>query len=325
MKSDILRINNLSVEYYRQGRILQAVRDVSVNLREGETLALVGESGSGKSTLAHAVLGLISPHDGRITAGAIEFGGKDLLKNTPAAWQSVRGKEIAMVFQDPFASLNPVLTTGEQIGEAVRVHYPSFSKATCREKVIAALREVMFPDPERIFGAYPHQLSGGQRQRVVLAMAIVNRPRILIADEPTTALDVTIQKEILDLLDRLKKELELTVLLITHNLPLASERSERIAVMYAGEIVEINCTADIFRKPRHPYARALLLSIPRLTADPGTRYILQGQIPDLTCLPPGCPFAPRCADVMDKCRAHAAPEITDGHSRVKCFVHSYTV
>jgi oligopeptide/dipeptide ABC transporter ATP-binding protein len=315
---ELLTIRGLSVEYVRRHQVIPAVRGVSLSVNEGETVAIVGESGSGKSTLALAALGLILPQDGRITAGSIEYCGKDLAHQSPAEWRALRGKELAMVFQDPFSSLNPVLTAGEQIAETVRAHAPGLPEAVCREQVLQSLKEVMFADPARIAAAYPHQLSGGQRQRVVIAMAIVNRPRILIADEPTTALDVTIQKDILDLIDRLKKELSLTVLLITHNLPLACERSQRIAVMYAGEIVETNRTGELFRAPRHPYTRALIRSVPRLAAG-GTRFVLGGQVPDPCALPAGCAFADRCADVMEQCRTRRPPPVAADECTVACF------
>lgn len=260
----ILEIRNLSVEYYRNRKVIPAVRDVSLELKRGETLALVGESGSGKSTLALSVLGLIFPYEGKITSGEIIFEGKNLLGFSAKEWQNLRGKQISMVFQDPFSSLNPVLTAGEQIAEALWTHQHRLSKNEQFTLIKETLNETMFTDVNRIYNSYPHQLSGGQRQRIAMAMALINRPKILIADEPTTALDVTIQKEILDLLEELKKELSLSVLLITHNLALASQRSQRIAVMYAGEIVETGKSNEIFKNPTHLYTKGLIESVPKL-------------------------------------------------------------
>jgi ABC-type dipeptide/oligopeptide/nickel transport system, ATPase component len=265
---NILEIKDLSVEYYRGG-VIPALRGVSLDVASGESVAIVGESGSGKSTLAHALLGLILPGEGKITSGNIRFNGRDILGSSINEWRDLRGKEISIVFQDPFASLNPVLTIEDQLVEAVTAHREDVTRVDARALAVTALEEVRFTDPGRILASYPHQLSGGQRQRIVIACAIINRPKLLIADEPTTALDVTIQKEIMDLIDTLKKELSLTVLLITHNLPLAAERCDRIAVMYAGEIVEYRAKEEILRTPHHPYTAALLGSVPRMHGTEG--------------------------------------------------------
>jgi len=261
---NILCIDNLSVEYYRHDAVIHALRGLTLQLPAGETLALVGESGCGKSTVAAAAMGLIFPHEGRITSGEIVFDGNDVRNYTPRQWRAIRGKDIAIVFQDPFSSLNPVISVGEQLREAIDAHRPELPASRQKALALEALEEVRLLPAERIYAAFPHQLSGGQRQRVVIAMAIANRPKLLIADEPTTALDVTIQKEILDLLDRLKNELSLTMLLITHNLPLAKERSGRIAVMKDGNIVEEAATEEIFLHPRHEYTKALIASVPRM-------------------------------------------------------------
>ncbi|MHB9154996.1 MAG: ABC transporter ATP-binding protein [Endomicrobiales bacterium] len=315
----LLEIKNLSVEYYRGRDVIPAVRGVSLDVQEGETVAIVGESGSGKSTLALSVMGLILPGEGKITSGGILFGGKDLRAFSPGDWRALRGKDISLVFQDPFSSLNPVLTVGDQLTEAITAHRrgaPSKEKKAAAEN---ALREVRFTDPARIFDSFPHQLSGGQRQRVAVAMAILHRPKLLIADEPTTALDVTIQKEVMDLLDTLRNELSLTVLLITHNLPLALERSQRIAVMYAGEIIEHGSREDIFKNPRHPYTRALINSVPRLLGK-ASRSMLGGQPPDVRSLPPGCAFRPRCESAIKRCATGIPPETSEGSRTAKCFL-----
>lgn len=262
---EILKVRNLSVEYYRNRQIIPAVKDVSISLEEGETLAIVGESGSGKSTLAMSILGLIFPYEGKITSGEIIYKQKDdLLKNSFRDWQKVRGKEISIVFQDPISSLNPVLRVGEQVSEALSVHSPGGKSSYIKNAVLDVLKDVMFEDVDRIYSAYPHQLSGGQRQRISLAMGIINKPRILIADEPTTALDVTIQKEILDLIDKLKAEYRLSVLFVTHNLALAYERSSRIAVMREGRIIETGAKNDIFTRPKDKYTIGLIQAVPRL-------------------------------------------------------------
>ena len=261
---DILKIQNLSVEYYRNRQIIPAVKQASISLEKGETLAIVGESGSGKSTLALSIMGLIFSFEGKITSGEILFNNEDLLKNSAREWQNIRGKEISIVFQDPMSSLNPVLRVGEQVFEAMQVHNPEMSQNQLRNSVAEVLKDVMFEDVDRIYTAYPHQLSGGQRQRIALAMAIINKPSILIADEPTTALDVTIQKEILDLIDKLKAEFRLSVILVTHNLALAYERSSRIAVMQEGKIIETGTKNDIFSHPKDKYTVGLIQAVPRL-------------------------------------------------------------
>ncbi|MCX5777985.1 MAG: ABC transporter ATP-binding protein [Elusimicrobia bacterium] len=258
----IITVHNLSVHYSRDGEIIPALRNISFEIEPGETLAIVGESGSGKSTVALSLMGLILPYEGKITGGEIIFDGRNLLVQSQEQWRSIRGKDIAIVLQDPFSSLNPVLTAGEQIAESVR--HTLVAGNDIKATVLNALRETLFTDTERIYASYPHQLSGGQRQRVAIAMAIINHPRILIADEPTTALDVTTQKEVLDLLVRLKQELSLTMVFITHNLALAAMRADRVMIMREGTIVESGPTAAVFRHPHHAYTQALVAAVPRL-------------------------------------------------------------
>lgn len=255
----LLTVEHLTVRYRREGGDVRALNDITFALTRGETLAVVGESGSGKSTLALALMGLIAPREGEITAGTLMFNGQDLRHLSPGAYRSIRGKALSLIFQDPFNALNPLLTAGEQIMEAL----PPGTDAPF-PSVMAALAAVQFPDPERIYRSYPHQLSGGQRQRVAIAAALINRPQLLLADEPTAALDVTTQKEVLDVLDARKHSLALSVLFITHHIALAATRADRIMVMKEGTIVEIGPAREIITAARDPYTRALIAAIPRL-------------------------------------------------------------
>lgn len=256
----LLKVENLSVEFKRRGEIIPAVRDVSFSLNEGEFLGLVGESGSGKTTVALAILNLISRPEGRITQGQIFFGGQDILAMEESRLRSLRGQDISMIFQDPFTSFNPVLTIGEQMEEVLEIHNGKRNK----NHILEALSKVRLPDAERIYRSYPHQLSGGQRQRAMIAMAILTHPKLLIADEPTTALDVTIQREILDLLSALRKDLKMAILFITHNFGIVANYCDRVLVMKDGAIVEEAPSEQIFRAPQHPYTQNLLRSLPRL-------------------------------------------------------------
>jgi len=294
----LLNVQNLSIDYTRNNTAVHAVRDVTLNLAEGETLGIVGESGCGKSTLAMAFLRLLPERESRILSGEIQFAGKDLLALNERKLRAIRGNTIGIVFQDPFSSLNPVFTIGEQIDEIYKAH----RGVRDREATLKTLEHVRLPDPERIYNAYPHQISGGQRQRAVIAMAIALKPRLLIADEPTTALDVTVQKEILDLLDDLRAEMKMAMILITHNMGIVAERANRIAVMYAGEIIEMGNAKTILKEPQHPYTKGLLQSLPRLakTSD-GRLPQLTGQPPDLRNVPSGCPFHPRCPEIFAPC------------------------
>lgn len=311
----LLDIRNLSVEYHRHGDTIRAVRNVSFAVAAGETLALVGESGCGKSTMALAIPGLIFPGEGKISSGEVIFDGTNLRGLSFDELRQLRGKEISIILQDPFSSLNPVMTVREQLEEAITAHFPAMQKDEIATRCVAALGEVRLDDPERILGSYPHRLSGGQRQRVAIAMALINRPRLLIADEPTTALDVTIQKDILDLLVSLKNNRGLTMIIITHNLPLAAAYSDRIAVMYAGEIVETAPSQDIISASRHPYTRALMRSVPRLFV-PSNHEQLAGQPPDLSAQIAGCSFRERCPVAFEPCGI-TDPQTVPGTA--KCF------
>lgn len=259
----MLEIKGLSVEYFRGKKIIPALSGFSLNLAEGESVGLVGESGSGKSTAALAILRLISPHEGRVTHGQIRFQGADVLSLSDEDIRRVRGRDIGIVFQDPFSSLNPVLRIGEQIEEAVGIHSESpMNRSQLKEKALQALGSVRLPDPSRMYDSYPHQVSGGQRQRAMIAMAIANRPKLLIADEPTSALDVTVQKEILDLLKQLKAEMNMALILITHHLGIVSDSTSRLCVLYQGSLVEEGPTRAILKDPKHPYTQNLLNAIP---------------------------------------------------------------
>lgn len=254
----LLEIKDLSVEYYRRGKKIPAVRNVSLELNLAETLGIVGESGSGKSTLALSILRLIAPHEGKITEGEIFFDGHNLLDQSEEAMRALRGKEISIVFQDPFSSLNPVIKIGGQISETILTHNPELTTHNIFEKVQNLLQQVRISDPERIYHSYPHQISGGQRQRVMIAMAIANHPKLLIADEPTTALDVTIQKEILELLMSLQNDMKMSILFITHHMGIIAHYTENLVVLYAGEVVEQGKTIEIIQNPQHLYTQTLL-------------------------------------------------------------------
>lgn len=292
----ILSVQNLRVEYVRAGRPIPAVRNVSLSLEPGESLGIAGESGSGKSTLALALLRLL-PESARITATQLCFEGRDILSFESHHLRSFRGGSVGIVFQDPFSALNPVFTVGEQVEEVLELHGGGRDRA----RVVSLFGQVRLPDPAGLYRAYPHQLSGGQRQRVCLAMAIAGSPKLLIADEPTTALDVTVQRDILNLLDDLRTELKMALLLVTHNVGLLCERTDRLAVMYAGEIVEIGPTAAVLGAPFHPYTQGLLKSLPHLSRQERRLPALPGQPPDPQNLPGGCPFHPRCPRAFDPC------------------------
>ena len=285
MPDPLLSINDLVVE---------AVDGVSYELYPGETLGIVGESGSGKSVSTMSILGLIPQPPGRIVRGEALFKGTDLLKLSKRHLRRVRGEEVAMVFQDPMTSLNPVLKIGYQIGEAIRAHHPDQKDGAVKKRTLELLRLVGVPNPERRYEQYPHEFSGGMRQRAMIAMAIANSPSLLIADEPTTALDVTIQAQVLEVLKTVQQETHAATILITHDLGIVAELCERVLVMYAGKIVELGDVHTIFESPRHPYTVGLMDSLPRLNAEDDWLRPIPGQPPSLISRPPGCPFRPRC-------------------------------
>ena len=309
MPEPILSVRNLVVEFATPDGAVHAVNGIDYDLYPGETLAIVGESGSGKSVSAMALLGLIPQPPGRIASGTAHLRGRDLLAMRRKELRAVRGREIAMVFQDPMTSLNPVLTVGAQITEALAVHEPEQSDEERRRRVIELLALVGVPDPDERIDQYPHEFSGGMRQRAMIAMSMANRPAILVADEPTTALDVTIQAQVLDVLRAAQKETQAATILITHDLGVVAELADRVAVMYAGRIVELADVETLFARPRHPYTLGLLASLPRLDLDLARLSPIPGQPPSLIDLPPGCPFHPRCrlSRGRERCRTELPP------------------
>jgi oligopeptide/dipeptide ABC transporter ATP-binding protein len=317
----LLAVKNLETHFPTRAGLVRAVNGVTLYLDSGELLGLVGESGCGKSITALSIMRLIAP-PGKIVGGEITFDGKNLLKLSDADMRQIRGDDIAMIFQDPMTSLNPVFTVGEQIAEALRLHR-KLSRKAARAAAIEAMREVSIPDPARRIDDYPHQLSGGMRQRVMIAMALACDPKLLIADEPTTALDVTIQAQILELLDGLRKSRELAVLLITHDLGVVAEVADRVAVMYTGRIVEESPVEELFARPKHPYTEGLLRSVPRLTsatiAKKQRLETIEGTVPSPTELPPGCHFAPRCPYRLPRCTEEEIPLYDlEGDVKVRC-------
>jgi len=299
--SRLLSVNNLETQFFTPKGVVRAVDRVSFTISAGETLAIVGESGSGKSMIGLSIMRLVPP-PGRIVAGEVIFEGRNLLDLGTEQMRMLRGLEIAMIFQDPMTSLNPVYTVGEQIAEAVRLHQ-GLPRKSAFEKAVDMLAQVRIPEPGRRARDYPHQLSGGMRQRVMIAMALSCNPKLLIADEPTTALDVTIQAEILGLLARLKDDLRISILLITHDFGVVAETADSVAVMYSGQLVESASVAEIFQNPGHPYTEGLLQSIPRLSETCERRRLktIEGSVPSLIALPQGCRFAPRCHYRRSEC------------------------
>jgi peptide/nickel transport system ATP-binding protein len=314
LTSPLLQIQDLRTVFRTSGGDVAAVDGVSLDVIRGKTLGIVGESGCGKSVLSLSIMRLVA-HPGRIASGRVLLEGRDLAGLSNAEMRGVRGREIGMIFQEPMTSLNPVHTVGFQITEGIRAHEPRASKAELRERGIAALQRVRIPSPERRFDEYPHQLSGGMRQRVMIAMALACSPKLLIADEPTTALDVTVQAQILDLLRDLQAETGMAIILITHDLGVIAEMADDVAVMYAGRVVERTTARDLFEDPQHPYTLGLLGSIPRLDEDRERLLAITGAVPPPFALPPGCRFAPRCPFAIEACRAEipGLRSISPGH------------
>jgi oligopeptide/dipeptide ABC transporter ATP-binding protein len=303
--TQLLEVRGLRTTFATAAGLVRAVDGVSWDVQPGETVALVGESGCGKSVSALSIMRLIDPPAGRIEGGAILYKGKDLLKLSEEEMQHVRGREIGMVFQEPMTSLNPVLTIGRQLTEGLELHVKLDSTAA-RARAIALLGMVGIPDGERRLSQYPHQFSGGMRQRMMIAMALACNPSLILADEPTTALDVTIQAQILELMRDLSRQFGVAMLIITHNLGVVARYADRVNVMYAGRIIERATAAELYARPRHPYTLGLLRSVPRLDEPTRERLVpIEGQPPDLTRLPPGCAFAPRCAFRVARCEAEA--------------------
>lgn len=303
MSETLLEVKNLKTRFNTDDGTFFAVDDVSFAVKKGQTLGIVGESGCGKSVTSLSIMKLIqSP--GKIESGQIVYRGKDLLKTSDDEMRGIRGNEIAMIFQEPMTSLNPVYTCGNQIAEAIAIHYPKLTKAEIKARAVEMLRKVGIPAPEKRFDEYPHQLSGGMRQRVMIAMAISCNPQLLIADEPTTALDVTIQAQILDLMRNLQKDFGAGMILITHDLGVVAEMCQDVVVMYAGKVVEYGTVEDIFYRPKHPYTRGLLDSIPHFETGHKLDELktIPGMVPSLLKLPKGCRFQDRCPNVQNDCR-----------------------
>ncbi|MEC9140807.1 MAG: ABC transporter ATP-binding protein [Chloroflexota bacterium] len=317
----LLRVKDLRTYFTTRDGVVKAVDGVTYDIQEGETIGLVGESGCGKSVSALSILRLITDPPGRIIGGSVEFEGRDLLRLNDAEMRGVRGNRIAMVFQEPMTSLNPVLTIGRQLTEGLELHL-QMSKGEARSRAGELLQIVGIPNAAQQLKSYPHQFSGGMRQRVMIAMALSCNPKLLIADEPTTALDVTIQAQILELLQKLSADIGTSVLIITHNLGVIARYANRVNVMYAGRIVESGTTRDLFTNPQHPYTKGLLKSVQRLDQDRTQKLsIIEGTPPDLINLPQGCAFQPRCTFAVSECSV-GAPALTDrgnGHMAA-CFV-----
>jgi oligopeptide/dipeptide ABC transporter ATP-binding protein len=312
----LLEVRSLTTEFVTRGGVVRAVDGVSWDVAEGETVALVGESGCGKSVSALSVMRLVAGPAGRIVGGQVLFKGRDLLTLSEEKMRRVRGREIAMVFQEPMTSLNPVLTIGRQLTEGLEIHL-GMTRAQARQRAVEVLATVGIPDAARRLSQYPHQFSGGMRQRIMIAAALACNPALLLADEPTTALDVTIQAQILELMRDLSRRLGVAMLIITHNLGVVARYADRVNVMYAGRIVERGSARDLYRRPRHPYTLGLLRSVPRLDEPRRARLEpIEGQPPDLTRLGAGCAFAPRCTFRVERClveRPVLAPTDAEGH------------
>ncbi|AUO13330.1 ABC transporter ATP-binding protein [Priestia megaterium] len=316
----MIQIKNLHVQFSTYGGRVQAVRGVSFDLHKGETLAIVGESGCGKSVTSQSIMRLIPTPPGRITSGSILFKGQDLTKLSEKKMRDIRGADISMIFQDPMTALNPTLRVGEQISENIMQH-ENISKEKAKEKAFEMLELVGIPNPKERLKQYPHEFSGGMRQRIVIAMALVCNPEVLIADEPTTALDVTIQAQILELFKDIQRKTDVSIVLITHDLGVVAQVADRVAVMYAGKIVEIGTRRDIFYTPQHPYTKGLLRSVPRLDLYESELVPIAGSPPDLFAPPSGCSFAPRCPYVMEVCdRMYpASTKLKESH-QVHCWL-----
>lgn len=319
MPEEIIRVEGLSTYFYTEEGVVKALDDVSFSIGKGEILGLVGETGCGKSVTATSILRLIPSPPGRIVSGKILFGGKDLLRISEAEMRRIRGKGISMIFQDPMSSLNPVLRVGFQVLEAILAHEQVVIQKGI-DRVIEMFRRVNIPDPEETTKRYPHQFSGGMRQRTMIAMALCSSPKLLIADEPTTALDVSIQAQILSLIKKLQTDLSSSILLISHDLGVIATMAQKVAIMYAGNIVEHGKAEDIFGKPLHPYTKGLLGAIPKLDRDEEWLEMIEGTLPDMIDPPSGCKFHPRCSLSSLRCQQDkpAMTEIESGH-RVACY------
>lgn len=320
----ILDIKNLQVFFFVEEGIVRAVNDISLKLKRGETLGIVGESGCGKSVTSLAIMGLVPMPPGKIMKGEIWVNGTNLVNSSKDELTKIRGKDVAMIFQEPMTALNPVMTVGEQIGESLEIHLGLDKKAR-DERVVELLKLVGIPEPQKRLKCFPHEMSGGMRQRIMIAMALSCNPKLLIADEPTTALDVTIQAQILELIKEMQKKLNMAVILITHDLAVVAETVDHVAVMYAGVVVENSSTTELFNNPLHPYTVGLLNSIPVLGQSDKKLIPIKGRVPNLINLPKGCYFSNRCPKAMDECFVTQPEliEIKPGHT-VRCLLYKGT-
>ncbi len=320
--SALLEVENLRTEFQTPGGKVQAVRGVTFQVARGETVGIVGESGSGKSVTSLSIMGLIPSPPGKITGGSVKLDGVELVDKSAREMQKLRGSRMAMVFQDPFSCLNPTMTLGTQVAEPIRLHRGA-SRSEARDRVLQLFRDMRIPNPELRLRQYPHEISGGQRQRVMIAMAFACNPELLIADEPTTALDVTVQAQVLALMAGMQKQTDTGIVLITHDLGVVAEVCDRVLVMYAGMLVESGSVEQIFRAPKHPYTQGLLASLPQFQ-QAGSRRLstIAGQPPDLAHLPPGCPFTPRCPHRMAICPTRE-PEYTEPEpgQTTRCYLY----
>jgi len=321
MEQPLLEIRDLTASFRIEKKWVVAIKDIEFSIHRGETLGIVGESGCGKSVTSMSILRLFPKTSFRIDKGEVLFSGRDLTKITDHEMSRVRGKEISMIFQDSMTSLNPVLTVGNQLEEAFLLH-GTYTRQQAEQKAIEFLTQVGIPSPERRIREYPHQLSGGMRQRVMIAMALAQRPPLIIADEPTTALDVTIQAQIMELLKTLKRDIGSSIMLITHDMGVVADMADRILVMYAGMTMETGTARDIFKNPLHPYTQGLLAAIPRKDKDIGHLYSIEGTVPSLQTMPQGCRFCDRCTKAMERCHTECPGMIEhDGHG-VRCFLYA---
>ncbi len=320
-RKEVLQVKDLETTFFTDDGNIAAVDRISFSIREGEVLAIVGESGCGKSVTSLSIMGLVPSPPGKITNGQILLDNKDLTKLKEKQMRAIRGQEIAMIFQEPMTSLNPLFTIGNQLTEAIRIHNKSWNKKQVRERAIEIMKLVGLPRAEQLIDNYPHQLSGGMRQRIMIAMALVCNPKILIADEPTTALDVTIQAQILKLIKDLNSRLNTAVLLITHDLGVVAETCERVIVMYAGQIVEEAPVQEIFTNPKHPYTQGLIQSVPDMRYKKSELYSIPGNVPKPGSITQGCRFAPRCPHAFDRCTSETPVlyEASTNH-KARCFL-----
>jgi len=321
----LLEVRDLKVYYYAFDGVVRAVDGVSMSIGTGEFFGLIGESGCGKSTLGNAILRLVPP-PGRISGGSVYFQGEDLLSLPEERMRDIRGDRISMIFQDPTAALDPVYTIGDQIVETILAHNPDYGKREAEQRAVELLKLVGIPGAEARIHEYPHQFSGGMRQRAIIAIALANSPELLIADEPTTNLDVTIEAQILTLLDQLRRKLNMSILLITHNIGIVAEYTDRVGVMYAGKLVELGDTVDVLTDPKHPYTQGLLGAIPGRGGRKGRVTEIPGTVPNLSSPPPGCRFHPRCPRRFEPCNREEPPlvELPGGGRMVACHLYRGT-